>query len=180
MDNFFKWSTLTRVPFQDEVTEPFYIGLLIFFAVGFLISAGLYLRPPAAIKNHDVKRRATLRCSNWFMWAFGVALVFYVFQVMGLQLIGIRLWTWITLIGIVVAALLTLYYFVRQYPADLAVYAARQEKRAYLRKGRQRPGAEEPRQQRPRPVGPDGQPTPRSTRAEKRRQRPGGAGARGR
>ncbi len=99
-----------------------------------------------------MKRRATLRYSNWFMWAFGVALVFFVFQVMGLQLIGIRLWTWITLLGIVVVALLTLYYFVRQYPADLAVHAARQEKRAYLRKGSQRPGNEDVRATRPRPV----------------------------
>ncbi len=180
MDNFFKWDMLTRVPFQDEVTQPVYLGLLIFFAVGFLISAGLYLRPPAAIKAHDVKRRATLRFSNWFMWAFGVALVLFVFQVMGLPLIGIRLWTWITLVGIVAVALLTLYYFARRYRADLATYAARQEKRAYLRQGRQRPGNDDGHAARTRPTADDGRPAQRSSRAEKRRQRPGGAGARGR
>lgn len=179
MDNFFKWDMLTRVPFQDEVTQPLYLGLLIFFAVGFLISAGLYLRPPAVIKQHDVKRRATLRYSNWFMWAFGVALVFFAFQVMGLQLIGLRLWTWITLVGIVAVALLTLYYFVRRYPAEMAANAARQEKRAYLRQGRQRPG-DDGRPARQRPTADDGRPAQRSSRAEKRRQRPGGAGARGR
>ena len=168
MENLFDWNMLTRVPFQDEVQGPVWIGFLIFFAVGFLISAGLYLRPPAAIKNHEVKRRATQKYANWFMWAFGTALVFFAFQVMGLQYIGVRLWLWITTAGILVVAILTIAYLVRQYPGELAAYEERQTKRAYLRQTRQRP------------VGDDGRPTPRSSRAEKRRQRAGGAGARGR
>jgi hypothetical protein len=165
MENLFDWNMLTRVPYQDEVSGPIWIGFLIFFAVGFLISTGLYLRPPAAIKTNEVKRRATLKYSNWFMWAFGTALVFFAFQVMGLQYIGVRLWLWINTAIIVVVAVLTLAYLVRQYPGELAAYRERQEKRAYLRQTRQRP------------VGNDGRPVPRSSRAEKRRQR---AGARGR
>jgi hypothetical protein len=168
MENMFDWNMLTRPPFQEEVQGPVWIGLLIFFAVGFLIATGFYLRPPASIKNHEVKRRATLKYSNLFMWAFGTALVFFAFQVMGLQYIGVRLWTWVVLAGILLVAILTVAYLVRQYPGDLAAYEERQVKRSYLR------------QTRSRPVGDDGRPMPRSSRAEKRRQRAGGAGARGR
>jgi hypothetical protein len=168
MENLLDWNMLTRVPYQDEVQSPLWIGLLIFFAAGFLISAGLYLRPPAAIKNHEVKRHAVMKHSNWFMWAFGVALVFFAFQVMGLQFIGIRLWTWITLAAILAVAILTIVYLVRQYPGEMAAYEARQAKRAYLRQTRQRPADD------------DGRPQPRSSRAEKRRQRPGSTPARGR
>lgn len=168
MDNLLNWNMLTRVPYQDEVQSPLWIGLLIFFAAGFLVSAGLYLRPPAAIRNHEVKRHAVAKHSNWFMWAFGVALVFFAFQVMGLQFIGYRLWTWVTLAGILAVAILTGIYLVRQYPRELAAFQARQTKRAYLRQSRQRP------------LGEDGRPVPRSARAEKRRQRTGGSASRGR
>lgn len=168
MENLLNWNMLTQVPYQDEVQSPLWIGLLIFFAAGFLISAGLYLRPPATIRAHEVKRGAVMKYSNWFMWAFGVALVFFAFQVMGLQFIGIRLWTWITLVGILAVAILTVLYVVRQYPAEIEAYEARQTKRAYLRQSRQRP------------VGDDGRPAPRSSRAEKRRQRPSGTTTRGR
>ena len=168
MENLFDWNMLTRVPFQDEVQGPVWIGFLIFFAAGFFIPAGLYLRPPAAIKNHEVKRGATLKYSNWFMWAFGAALVFFAFQVMGSAVHR--------------HPAVALDHHGRdsggRHPDDhlfrarlsrrVAAYEERQTKRAYLRQSRQRP------------VGDDGRPQPRSSRAEKRRQRAGGAGARGR
>jgi small-conductance mechanosensitive channel len=160
-----KW---TQVPFEDEMKGPLAIGFLIVFALGFVVAAALYIRPPEAIRNHPVKRRVFGQFENWLMWAFGFGLVFYAFQLMGLPFLGWRVWTWISIAVVVAVVAYIIYYWQTSYKSQLAAYEAQRQRRAYQQQSKKRP------------IGENGQPVPRSPRAEKRRQRTGGSATRGR
>ncbi len=109
MGDWFKPTQWTQVPFEDEMKSPLAFGFLIVFAIGFVVSLALYLRPPAAWKAHPVKRTFTARYTTWAMWAFGFGLVFYLFQLMGLPFLGWRVWAWISIV-LVVATLAAIAY----------------------------------------------------------------------
>lgn len=158
-------SKLNTVPYQDEVTGPFLIAFLIVFLAGFIVALALYLRPPAAVASHRVKRQVTTQFANWLAWAFGFGLVTYLFQLMGLPFLGWRLWTWVSIVVVLAVLAYMIFYWRTSYQPQLAAYEAQQLKRAYLQQSRKR-------------VGDDGQPIPRSPRAEKRRQRTGGPATR--
>jgi uncharacterized membrane protein len=160
-----KW---TQVPFEDEMKGPLAIGFLIVFALGFVVAAALYIRPPEAIKGHPVKRRVIGQYTSWLMWAFGFGLVSYAFQLMGLPFLGWRLWSWVSIVVVVAAIAYIVYSWRTSYTSQLAAYEAQRMKRAYQQQARKRP------------VGENGVPVPRSPRAEKRRQRTGGSAAKGR
>jgi len=153
-------SKLNQVPFQEDMTGPVAIGFLIVFLAGLIISLALYLRPPAAIEGHRLKRQVTKQFANWLAWAFGFGLAVFVFQLMGLPFLGWRLWSWVAVAVVVLILAYMVYYYFTSYRQQLAAYEAQQVKRAYLQQSRKR-------------VGEDGQVIPRSPRAEKRRQRTG-------
>src|SRR5262245_5592916 len=160
-----KW---TQVPFEDEMKGPLAIGFLIVFAIGFIASAALYLRPPESIKNHPLKRRTFARFENLLMWTFGFGLVVYAFMLMGLPFLGWRVWLWVSIIALIAVIGYIIYYWRTTYTPQLAAYEAQRLKRAYQAQAKKRP------------IGEDGTPVPRSPRAEKRRQRTGGSAAKGR
>jgi uncharacterized membrane protein len=159
-----KW---TQVPFEDEMKGPLAIGFLIVFALGFVVAAALYLRPPEAIKNHALKRRTFGQFENWLMWAFGFGLVFFAFELMGLPFLGWRVWLWISVVVVIALIAYIFYYWRTTYVPQLEAYEAQRMKRAY-------------QQAKKRPVSETGAPLARSPRAEKRRQRTGGSASKGR
>ena len=163
MGDLFDPQDLLAVPYADEVFGPLAIVYLIIFIAGFLTATALYFRPPARLKDHALRRRLSGRIAQAFMWAFGVGLVFFAFRVMGLPGLGIRLWLYVTALGVAGVLGYVVYYLRRHYPEQLAAYEAQQLKRQYLQASRRRP------------VDADGVALPRSPRAEKRRQRSGGA-----
>ncbi len=168
MGDWFKPTQWTQVPFEDEMKSPLAFGFLIVFAIGFVVSLALYLRPPAAWKSHPIKRTFAARYTTWAMWAFGFGLVFYLFQLMGLPFLGWRVWAWISIVLVVATLAAIAYNWSTQYGAQIKAYEAQQAKRYYQQQSRKRP------------VGDDGQPTPRSPRAEKRRRSAGGPAPRSR
>lgn len=168
MSEWFDPTKWTQVPFEDEMKTPLAIGFLIVFAIGFIAAAALYIRPPESIKGHPVKRSSLARFENVLMWAFGVGLAFYAFQLMGLPFLGWRVWLWVSILGVLAAIGYIAYYWRTAHVPQLAAYEAQRLKRAYQQQARKRP------------VGENGQPEPRSPRSEKRRQRTGNPTARGR
>lgn len=168
MGDWFDPTKWTKVPFEDEMKSPLAIGFLAVFAIGFVVALVLYLRLGAILKKHSVKRAFVTRYTSWLMWAFGFGLVFYLFQLMGLPFLGWRVWAWISVVLVVAALLAIPIVRSRSYLPQLRAYEAQQAKRYYQQQSRKRP------------VGDDGQPTPRSPRAEKRRRSAGGPAPRGR
>jgi MFS superfamily sulfate permease-like transporter len=168
MGDWFNPTQWTQVPFEDEMKSALAIGFVIVFAVGFVVSLMLYFRLGAAMKAHPIKRAFVKRYTSWLMWAFGFGLVFYLFQLMGLPFLGWRVWAWISVALVVVALAAIPITRTRRYLPQLKAYEAQQAKRYYQQQSRKRP------------VGSNGQPIPRSPRAEKRRQRTGGPTPRGR
>jgi hypothetical protein len=158
MGGLFDPSKLTKVPYQDEIIGPLAIAFLVVFGLGLVVSLVLTYWPPAPIKNHPLKRRFTRRHAEWFLWAFVAGLVCFGFRVMGLPFLGWRLWLYVSAIIVVAIAAYVLYLLRTSFPKELAAYEAQQQKRLYQQQNRRRP------------VGPNGQPVPRSSRAEKRRQ----------
>lgn len=156
---------LNKVPFQEDVTGPVSIGFLVVFLAGFIVALALYLRPPASLEGHRLKRQVTKQFANWLAWAFGFGLTSFLFQLMGLPFLGWRLWSWVSVLVVVLILGYTIYYWQTSYRRQLVAYEAQQLKRAYLQQTRKR-------------VGDDGQHIPRSPRAEKRRQRTGNTTAR--
>jgi len=168
MGDWFNPTKWTQIPFEDEMKSPIASGFLIAFAVGFAVSLMLYFRLRAVMKAHPITRAFVTRYTTWLMWAFGFGLVFYLFQLMGLPFLGWRVWSWIS-VALVVAALAAIPLTRRRsYLPQLQAYEAQQAKRYYQQQSRKRP------------TGPNGQPVPRSPRAEKRRQRTGGTAPRSR
>lgn len=157
-----------QVPFEDEMRGPVAITFVIVFALGFVASLLFLLRPPAQIKTHALKRRAVTGYASWLMWAFGFGLVCYVFQLMGLPFLGWRVWLWVSILAVVAVAGYIAYHWRTRFQAQLAAYEAQQAKRYYQQQARKRP------------IGADGNPVPRSPRAEKRRQRTTGSAAKNR
>ena len=157
-----------QVPFEDEMRGPVAITFVIVFALGFVASLLFLLRPPAQIKAHALKRRAVTGYASWLMWAFGFGLVCYVFQLMGLPFLGWRVWLWVSILAVVAVAGYIAYHWRTRFQAQLAAYEAQQAKRYYQQQARKRP------------IGADGNPVPRSPRAEKRRQRTTGSAAKNR
>lgn len=157
-----------QVPFEDEMKGPVAITFLIVFALGFVASLLLYLRPPAQLKTPALKRRLVTGYASWLLWAFGFGLVSYLFQLMGLPFLGWRVWTWVSALVVVAVVAYIAYHWRTRYRSQLAAYEAQQAKRYYQQQARKRP------------VGADGAPVPRSPRAEKRRQRTTGPAAKNR
>ena len=168
MGDWFDPTKWTQVPFEDEMRSLFALGFLIVFAVGFVVSLVLSFRLRAVLKAHPIKRAFVARYTSWLLWAFGFGLVFYLFQLMGLPFLGWRVWSWISIVLVVAALVAIPIVRTRSYLPQLRAYEAQQAKRYYQQQSRKRP------------VGPGGQPVPRSPRAEKRRQRTGGPTPRGR
>ncbi len=158
MGDWFNPTKWTQVPFEDEMKSFLAIAFLSVFAIGFIVSLVLYLRLGAILKKHPVKHAFITRYTSWLMWAFGFGLVFYLFQLMGLPFLGWRVWSWISIVLVVVALIAIPIVRSRSYVPQLKAYEAQQAKRYYQQQSRKRP------------VGDDGQPTPRSPRAEKRRR----------
>lgn len=167
MGDLFDPQKLFQVPFQEDILGPFSIVYLVVFVAGFAASAWLYWRPPARVRAHDLRRRLSRRFAQLLLWAFGIGLVFFGFRVLGLPGLGWRLWAYVTALGVLGVIVYIAYYVRTRYPRELAAYEARQLKRQYLQASRRR-------------VADDGQPLPRSPRAEKRRQRSRGARTRSR
>ena len=157
-----------EVPFEDEMRGPIALAFLIVFALGFVGSLLLYFRPPAQFKAHALKRRVITGYASWLAWAFGLGLVCYVFQLMGLPFLGWRVWLWISILTVVAVIGYIVYHWRTRFQPQLAAYEAQQAKRFYQQQARKRP------------VGADGTPVPRSPRAEKRRQRTTGPAAKNR
>lgn len=152
------WTRLTGVPYQDEVLGPLALAYVIGFAVIGVASAVLYWWTPRRIADHGVKKKMSRQIAATFLWISTIALVFFGFRVMGLPLLGIRLWLWIVSAVAIGAATYYAYYLRAKFPARVAAYDAEQLKRRYQQAARRR-------------VTPDGQPLPRSARAAKRAQR---------
>lgn len=159
MKEYFDPSKLTQVPFQDEILGPLAIVFLIVFGAGFVVALGLSLRPPGRVRAHGLHRRLLQRATSAFMWVFGVGLTFFVLRVLGIPVVGWRLWLYVSALALLLLIGYLLYYWRARYPAQLEEYTAQQIKRQYQQANRRRP------------VGPDGRILPRSPRAEKRRQR---------
>lgn len=156
--NLLDWSRLTGVPYQDEVFGPLAIAYLVIFGLVALMTTVLYFRPPVRFASHGVKKRMLKQVAATFLWISIVALLFFGFRVMGLPVLGIRLWL-LVMAAVALAALLYFVYILRtRYPARVAAYDAEQLKRRYQQAARRR-------------VSADGQPLPRSARSAKRAQR---------
>lgn len=152
------WTRLTGVPYQDEVFGPLAIAYLVAFGGIFVVSAAMYLRMPKRIASHAVKRRMWKQIATTFFWISVVALVFFGFRIMGLPLLGVRVWLWVMALVALGAAAYYAYHLRARFPGRVAAYDAEQLKRRYQQAARRR-------------VSPDGQPLPRSARAAKRAQR---------
>lgn len=154
----FDWQRITSVPYQDEVLGPLALAYLIVFGVGLLVSAVLYFRPPARLREHGLRRRVSQRITVTFIWVCAIGLAFFLFRVMGLPFLGIRLWLWIMTAAFVVTVGYFVYYRLARYPAEAAAYEAELTKRRYQQAARRRATA-------------NGAPLPRSPRSEKRARR---------
>lgn len=152
------WTRLTGVPYQDEVFGPLAIAYLVVFGLLVVGSGALYFWTPQRIATHAVKRRMSKQLAGTFFWIGIVALAFFAFRVMGLPLLGIRLWLWAMVLVVLGAGAYYAYYLRARFPARVAAYDAEQLKRRYQQAARRR-------------VSADGQPLPRSARAAKRAQR---------
>lgn len=152
------WTRLTGVPYQDEVFGPLAIAYLVVFGLIVLVSAALYFRAPHRIASHAVKHRMLKQIAATFFWISVVALAFFGFRIMGLPLLGIRLWLWVMVLVVLGAGAYYAYLLRARFPERVAAYDAEQLKRRYQQAARRR-------------VSPDGQPLPRSARAAKRAQR---------
>ncbi|HEX5502468.1 MAG TPA: hypothetical protein VFW96_07575 [Thermomicrobiales bacterium] len=162
MGAIFDWSRISSVPYQDEILGPGATTYLVVFVVVFLAAALLYWRQPARWRDDGLLRRVVQRVTLIFLWVTGVGLVFFAFRILGLPLLGIRLWLWIMTAAFLAAIAYVAYYFVARYPAERAAYDAAQAKRRYQHGGHRRPAGA---------AGPGAPVAPRSARAEKRRQR---------
>lgn len=178
MSGLFDWQRITSVPFEDEVFGLAATIFLVVFLAGFITAAALYWRAPARYVTNGLQRRLSQWFATIFLWVFGVGLVFFLFRVMGLPFLGIRLWLYAMTLVLLGAIGYIGYYLRTRYPGDLAAYQAQQVKRRYQQGGRRRPAAASSTGRPNAAAGTadvatslDSTPAENSKRAAKRRQR---------
>jgi hypothetical protein len=85
------------------------------------------------ILSGEINRILTRRATQVATWIFGIGLTFFAFRALELPLLGMRLWLYLSVLALIVAAGLGLWYRLARYPAALARYQQEQARQQYLR-----------------------------------------------
>jgi hypothetical protein len=143
MTNPFDWEYLTKVPKALEAYGPFAIAYVAVFGLGLVAALLLGRWFDRRFREHALHRRLARRATQIAAWIFGVGLTFFAFRALELPFLGMRLWLYLSVLAVLAAIGLGIWYWLARYPAELARYEQEQARQQYLRAG------PAPRQRRP-------------------------------
>ena len=135
MRNPFDWNYLTEVPISDEIFGPFSIAFLVLFTAGLVLT---YLAPRWAageFAHHRLHRDTVDRIASRAMWGWITGLLFFLCRFFGLNLLGWRLWLYVSLFAALGCIAYTYWWLRTKYPVRVEAYRKEQRRRAYLRPG---------------------------------------------
>lgn len=141
MENPFAWEYITTVPKGMAAYGPFALAYLAVFALGLGASILLGRALARRFRDHALHRRLAERAMQIAGWICGAGLLFFGFRALELPLLGMRLWLYLSVLALLVAAGLGLWYWWARYPAELGRYRQEQARRQYLRAGAAAPRA---------------------------------------
>ncbi len=133
MDNPFSWDYLTTVPGPNEVFGPFAVVFLILFVAGFLISLVIYNDWARKWFGDPVLHRMAKRWSGFGLVLFSLGLLFFLIRWLQINPfdLGMRLWMWLSLLGLVALVAYIIYDYKKHYPAARAAYDDQVKQRLY-------------------------------------------------
>lgn len=133
MDNPFSWDYLTTVPGPNEVFGPFAVVFLIFFVTGFIVSLIIYNDWAKKWFKDPVLHRMAKRWSGIGLVLFTLGLFFFLIRWLQINPfdLGMRLWLWLCLLGLVALIAYIVYDYKAHYPAARAAYEDQVKQRLY-------------------------------------------------
>ncbi len=135
MRNPLNWGYLTEVPISDEIFGPFSIAFLVIFTVGLVLTALAPRWAERQFPNHRLHRDTVTKISSRAMWGWITGLLFFVCRFFGLNLLGWRLWLYVSLFAAIGCIAYAYWWLRTKYPPRVAAYRKEQRRRAYLRPG---------------------------------------------
>lgn len=135
MQNPLSWDYLTDVPARDRIFGPLSIVFLAIFVLGLLATVVVNNRVRNIFPTHRLHRETLHKITYRAMWAWVVGLIFFGCRVLGLNLLGWRLWEYVSLLGMIAFVGYALYWLRVKYPPVVAKFQKEQRRRAYLRPG---------------------------------------------
>jgi hypothetical protein len=133
LTNPFTWDYLSRVPKGLEAYGPLALAYLVVFVLGLAACVLANRLLGRRFRDHALHLRLTRRATQVATWIFGIGLTFFAFRALELPLLGMRLWLYLSVLALIVAAGLGLWYRLARYPAALARYQQEQARQQYLR-----------------------------------------------
>jgi len=135
VQNPLSWDYLTDVPARDRIFGPLSIVFLAIFVLGLLATVVVNNRVRNIFPTHRLHRETLHKITYRAMWAWVVGLIFFGCRVLGLNLLGWRLWEYVSLLGMIAFVGYALYWLRVKYPPVVAKFQKEQRRRAYLRPG---------------------------------------------
>ena len=135
MDNPFSWDYLTTIPGPNEVFGPFAVAFLIIFGAGFLVSLIIYNDWAKRWFSNPVLHRMAKRWAGIALILFTLGLFFFLIRWLQINPfdLGMRIWMWLSLLGLVVMAVYMLYDYWAHYNAARAAYNDLVQRRIYAK-----------------------------------------------
>jgi hypothetical protein len=124
---------LTQVPKGYVAYGPLAITYLIVFSVGLVGALVLARVLDRRFRDHGLHRRLAQRGTQIAAWVFGIGLTFFAFRALELPFLGMRLWLYLSVLSVLVAIGLGLWYWLARYPAEKARYNQSVARRQYLK-----------------------------------------------
>ena len=124
MDNPFSWDYLTTVPGPNELFGPFSIAFLIIFTMGFTLSIIVYNNWAKRRFKDPVLHRMAKRWAGIGLVVFTFGLFFFLIRWLQINPfdMGMRLWMWLSVLGLLALVGYILYDYKAHYAAAKAAY----------------------------------------------------------
>jgi hypothetical protein len=124
MDNPFSWDYLTTVPGPNEVFGPFAVFFLIVFGLGFAASLIVYNDLARRWIKDPVLHRMAKRWAGFGLVLFALGLFFFLIRWLQINPfdLGMRIWLWLSLLGLIALIVYVVYDYKSHYPAARAAY----------------------------------------------------------
>jgi hypothetical protein len=133
VDNPFSWDYLTTVPGPNEVFGPFAVVYLAIFITGFVVSIIVYNNWAKRWFKDPVLHRMAKRWAGIGLVLFTLGLFFFLIRWLQINPfdLGMRIWLWLSLLGLVALIGYIIYDYKAHYAAARAAYEDRVQQRLY-------------------------------------------------
>lgn len=135
MRNPFDWNYLSNVPRSDEIFGPLSIAFLVLFVLGLLATVIVNNRVASIFPTHRLHRETLQKITYRAMWGWITGLIFFTFRFFGLNLLGMRLWQYVSVLAVLGFVAFTVWWLRTKYPPRVAAWRKEQRRRAFLRPG---------------------------------------------